>query len=95
MGLTIDDVKRVKKEFQKEYWGNPTTAVYINSVGISSVSLMSGRQKEPVDLSEGESVDDLCLCVGFERDPPAEMKFPDMYKGVRVFYETIGEIRAL
>jgi len=47
------------------------------------------------DLKQGESLDDLCLIVGFEKTPPKNLlsKLPEEYQGVRVFYEEIGEIR--
>ena len=54
---------------------------------------MQGDQ--PLELRDGETLDDLCLSVTLRKEAPQELKLPSEYRGVRVFYKVVGEIRAL
>ena len=45
-------------------------------------------------LKEGESLDDLCLIVEFEEEPPLDLSLPSEYQGVRVSYTTIGKFES-
>ncbi len=82
MGLSFVEVKEIKEAFQQEFWKPP-----MNMCGVSWV----GRF-EP----DAPDQNDRCISVGFSRelqdgDPP----FPHEYRGVKVFFSVIGEIRAL
>ena len=78
----------------------------INSSGISpldrlfdsSFKLYSPLAKsfDVKDFKPGESLEDWCLRIGFRKTPTQDIlsKLPDVYKGVRVFYEENGGIIA-
>lgn len=93
MGLSMDEVRKIKKEYVQEYFFKEPYSNYINSCGISKLAIKNRNNN--IKLEDGEELSDLCIGVGFEKEPPKDLDFPDKYKGVRVFYEVIGEIRAL
>ena len=95
MGLSMDRVKQVKKEFQQKYFFGEPYGQYVNGCGISNLGIRQDVKKDALDLRAGESLDDLCLSVTFSTTPPKSLEFPSEYGGVRVFYDVIGEIRAL
>ena len=95
MGLSIDQLKSIKDEFQQKYIFNEPYSEYVNGCGISNLKCMRDLRKRNVDLIAGESLEDLCLSVYLIKEPPKDLKLPSEYMGVRVFYEGIGEIMAL
>lgn len=84
--MNKEKIKQIQQEFINEYVtpGNK----YFSGVGISGLRV---HMKE-AELRENESLDDLCLYVNLKEKPPKE--FPSEYKGARVFYTCVGEIRA-
>ena len=95
MGLSIDQLKPIKKEFQQKYFFSDPYTQYVNGCGISNLRVRQEIKKDQLELRDGESLDDLCLSVMFKTEPPKDLEFPSEYRGVRVFYEVVGEIRAL
>ncbi len=82
MGKSFGEVEAIKTELVDILFKSG----YVNSVGISK---LCGKK---VSLKAGESLDDYCISVGFREQPPKDFKLFGEYKGVRVFYEVIGEI---
>ena len=95
MGLSIDQLKPIKEEFQQTYFFSEPFNQYVNGFGISSLRVKQDIKKYKLKLGDGESLDDLCLSVMFRTEPPKDLEFPSEYKGVRVFYEVVGEIGPL
>jgi len=91
MGLSMEQHNIVKQEFAQKYLFQEPFSNYVNLVGTSSLNAMQ-RRGEKFDLKAGETLDDLCIGVGFKEQPPENLEFPTDYKGVRVFYEIMGEI---
>ncbi|MDO8495288.1 MAG: hypothetical protein Q7S32_02030 [bacterium] len=88
MGFLFEDVKRINGEFVKEYFFAHPYSNYVNSCGISMVSICD-KEASP------DTKDDFCLLVGFREPLPGNIPFPTEYQGVRVFTKVIGEIRPL
>lgn len=105
MGSSWQQIQQIHDDFQKEplitsLYGNRNG---INSSGVtllnrildSSLQLYKPLAKpfNAKDLRKEETLEDFCLIVGFEKTPSQDIlsKLPDVYKGVRVFYEEIGE----
>ena len=86
MGFSFEDIKKIQEEFINKYFINPP----VNAVGISRLRLQFSPQK--IILRSEETLDDLCISVGFETQPPENMMFPSEYNGVRVFYQVNGPI---
>ena len=93
MSVSIDEIKEIQNDYTREYLQAPYNK-YISVVGISKVKPGMDSADGEIGLKEGESLDDLCLSVGFKTVPPKDMALPDVYKGARVFYKMMGEIRA-
>ena len=91
MSITKEQLRPIKKEFQEIYMHTEPYKKYTNGCGISKIKV----KQNDLDLKEGESLDDLCLSVFLREEPPKSLDLPSEYKGVRVFYEVVGEIRAL
>lgn len=87
-GLSFEEVKRIKEEFQKEYWFKEPFSVHVNMCGISKVGI--NDKNAPVDQK-----DDFCISVGLRNPLPLDISLPSEYQGVRVFVKVIGEIRPL
>ena len=83
MGLSMQQVVQIKDRLKEEYSGKPQ-GKYMSAYGIFS---LRGTKFDEGKLSMGESLDDLCLVVYLEEEPPADLGFPSRYKDVRVFYE--------
>lgn len=84
-------IYKIKKEFVQEYFLNEPYNEYVNGCGISKLRM---NQRNLV-LRAGESLEDFCLSVTLRKEPPEDLEFPSEYKGVRVFYKVVGEIRLL
>jgi hypothetical protein len=89
MAITIKKLISIKEEFQKTYLFSEPYKRYTNGCGVSKIKI----QHSDVKLNEGESLDDLCLSVYLKEEPPKSLDFPSEYKGVRVFYECVGEFK--
>lgn len=94
MGLSIKQLRPIKEEFEQKYLFSEPYSQYANGCGISKLKVRR-IIKENFELRDGESLEDLCLSVMFEREPPKDLEFPSEYKGVRVFYDVVGEIKLL
>jgi hypothetical protein len=90
MNMSLDQAKKIKKDFMREYFIPPYTD-YINGCGISSLKMMKNHFGE----SEESREDMLCLFVTLKKDLPQEVNFPSEYKGLKVFYETVGTVAAV
>ena len=93
MGLTYDEVRMIKKDFSEDIFHKDPYSKYMNTCGISKISIMV--DEEDIDLKKDETLDDFCISVGFEAEPPKDMMFPSEYKGIRIFYKTVGRIELL
>ena len=88
-----EQIKQIKQEFVNEYFLKEPYSQYMNMCAIRVPNKERMREDGNQENSE-ESIDGLCLRVGLRTEPPADIEFPSEYKGVRVLYEVIGEIRA-
>lgn len=86
MGKLYHEVEQIKFELSDILFKQ--SSGYVNSVGISKVAL-KGKN---LTLRQEESPEDWCISVGLKAQPPKGLGLPLEYKGVRVFYEVIGEI---
>lgn len=89
MGLSFDEAKEVQNQFIEEYADKNPYEEYINGVGISKVYLKKDERNYT------GSLDDLCLIVNLLKELPTHLTLPKTYQGMHVFYQVIGEIRAL
>lgn len=92
MGLTMDEIKPVQKQFVQEYMMTSPYDQYVNGCGVSSLSTKQDHEGIEINLREGESLDDLCLSVFLKKSPPKDLELPAEYEGVKVFYEVVGEV---
>ena len=60
---------------------------YVNMVAGANISNRGENVSE-------EEKNKRCIVVGFRKDPPPDLDFPDEWEGSRVFYEIIGELFA-
>ncbi|MBI5065055.1 hypothetical protein HZA97_02355 [Candidatus Woesearchaeota archaeon] len=91
MSLSKTKLEQIREDFEKEYYFKPPYDSYINGTGLVPLKeLKNSGQK--LKLKKGESLDDLCLHVTLSKELPSNVKLPELYKKVRVFYEIIGEI---
>ena len=95
MGLTEEQLVPIKDEFEAIYFSPEPYIQFVNLCGITTLRSAQESSNKEIKLKPGESLDDLCLSVGFREQPPAELEFPSEFKSVRVFYEVIGEIKFL
>lgn len=95
MALSMDELKLIKEDFEQKYFFSEPYNEYVNSCGISKLQVIREIGRKNISLRKGESLEDLCLSVTFRKDPPKDLEFPSEYRGVRVLYEVVGEIRAL
>lgn len=95
MGKTESQLKKIKKGFKKDYFFVEPFNKYINGCGISNISVQKGKLGIELDLKKGETLEDLCLYVTLKKKALGSLGLPAEYKGVRVFYEVMGEIKAL
>jgi len=87
VGLPFEDVERIKKEFQEEYFFRESYLAYVNMCGISTVGI--NDKNTPTDQEK-----DFCIYVGLRKPLPPDLTLPEEYKGVRVLVKEIGGIRA-
>lgn len=93
MGLSKDELEPIQEDLIQKYMlGDPDN---FSGCGISNLRVRKEIKKDKFELRAGESLDDLCLSVMFRKEPPKDLELPSEYRGVRVFYEVIGEVRAL
>lgn len=95
MGLSMTQLTQIKEEFQRKYFFSEPYSEYVNSCGISNLRVVQNIKKKSFDLRDEESLDDLCLSIMFKKEPPKDLDFPSEYKGLRVFYEVVGDIKSL
>lgn len=86
MGLSFEDVAKIKGEFEIEYWFCEPWIHYVNGCGISKVGTKDKMRKH---VSESEN---WCMSVYLKKSLPADLFLPDVYKGVRVFVEVGNEV---
>ncbi len=109
MGLSWDEAGEVKDAFKQKYFPDPRQAYYsqgVNGIGITWLERMKEmyeelclpKEKEFV-LKQGESLEDYCLKVNFEKEPSKDLQsklpleFTDSKsRSLRVFYLVVGEI---
>ena len=80
-------IEKVQEKFITKYM-NPENG--INMYGISSIKIR--QDYYDYILQDGECLTDLCLNVGFEKPIPENNPIPDIFMGVRVFCDFIGNI---
>jgi len=90
----MEQLRPIKQEFEQNYFLQEPFSDYVNMVCISDLRMIQKRG-ERFDLKAGETLDDLCIDVGFRVQPPTELEFPAEYQGVTVFYVVIGEFKPL
>ena len=88
MGLSFGDIKRIKGEFENEYFFKEPFSAHVNMCGISKIGVLD--KNSPTDEK-----DDLCISVGLREQLPLDLVLPEEYQGVRVLVRVIGEIRPL
>ena len=87
-GLSFEEVKRIKEEFQKEYFFKEPFSAHVNMCGISKVGIKDKK-------CSADQKNDFCISVGLRSPLPPDLLLPSEYHGVCVFVEVIGEIRPL
>lgn len=85
-GLSFEEVNRIKKEFQKEYFFKEPFSAYVNACGISKVGIKD--KNAPTDQK-----DDFCIFVQLRSPLPANLSLPGEYQSVRVLVKVSGEIK--
>ena len=81
------DIKKVQEKFIAKYMN------YENGINLCGVSSIGIRQDYyGYALRDGESLTDLCLTIGFEKKIPENNSIPDIFMGVRVFFDVSGKI---
>ncbi len=86
MGLSYKDVKRIKEEFEREYFFAQPYSEYVNMCGIGKAGITG--QRAPID-----SPGDWCIRVGLRKSLPPNLSIPTEYQEVKVITEVTGEIR--
>ncbi len=92
MGLSEQQLKPIKEDFMAKYLTVAPLSEYFSGCGISNLRIKQETTKSVLPLRKGESLDDLCLHVLLNREPSKDIKLPSEYRGVRVFYQVVGEI---
>jgi hypothetical protein len=87
MGLSLEEVKRIKKEFAKDVIAKAPFAETVSCLGISWVG-----HHDPA--ATPEQAKDHCISVGLVVPLPDGVSLPTEYQGVKVFSRVIGQIRA-
>lgn len=87
-GLSFEEIKRIKEEFQKEYSLKEPFLAHVNTCGISKVGIRD--KNAPADQKE-----DFCISVELRNPLPSDIALPREYQGVRVLIEVIAEISPL
>ena len=95
MGVSPEQFNTIKANFEQRYLHSKPFSRYVDGVGRTS-------------LREGETLDNLCLDVNLNEQPPETLGFPQEYEGVRVVYHigsnaaaagnrisTLGRLRSL
>ena len=85
------DIKKIQEKFiTKHMCKSAWSENGINICGISSL----GIRKNYYDyvLQSNESLNDPCLTVGFEERIPKNNSVPNIFMGVRVFFDITGKI---
>ncbi|MBI2121875.1 MAG: hypothetical protein HYT98_02015 [Candidatus Sungbacteria bacterium] len=90
MGLSFQEVERIKKQFERVYFFAAPYSEYVNMCGISKVSIKDKDKIAPID-EQG----DFCISVGLCKPLPQGLSLPMKYCGVRVFPQVIGKIKVL
>src|SRR3989338_10676933 len=96
---TLNEMESIKQDFigkcllQKPY-DDYYDAIFGEVSRTSSCKVTNLRnivhiKHMPYELDSGETLDDYCLFITLEKDPPSGM-FPDEYNGVKLFYEAAG-----
>ncbi len=67
---------------------------YIIGYGVSNLKIAE-KEGFKFKLGKNEALEDLCIMVHIEKELPKkiEAKLPKIYKGVRIFYKVVGEIK--
>ncbi len=89
----LNFVREIKALYEQKYvhqepysqYAKPNCSIFRLSV---LVNLDNG-----ITLQPWESLDDYCLKVNLSKLPPAELKLPSFYLGVRVYYGVVKEIK--
>ncbi|QQG45590.1 MAG: hypothetical protein HYW89_01545 [Candidatus Sungiibacteriota bacterium] len=88
MSLAFQEVERIKKQFEQEYFFAQPYSEYVNMCGIAKIGV---RDKiVPIDVAG-----DFCILVGLRKPLPQNLSLPTEYQGVKVVVGVIGEIRPL
>lgn len=95
MGLKRNKLITIKKKFEEKYFLKEPYSNYVNGCGISKLRIAQMIIGEELTLKKGETLEDLCLSVTLEEQPPSDLELPKEYKGVRIFYEVVGKIKLL
>ncbi len=94
MNYPYDGVAKIKREFLRKYTTPPYDR-YVNGCGISSLRIMRKQFNYVFDIKDDKEMNALCLLVTLKEQAPPNLPVPSQYKGLKVFYETVGAIRTL
>ena len=105
MGMTYGEAKKVLGAFTEEYMLRKSWADYIVSCGLTYHFVVEwlrcgaeeGKHLEAIRaelIVAGEDPDEWRLCVGLKGELPEEFPLPEVYRGVGVFVQVVGEVQA-
>ena len=93
MKLTKKEIMPIKAAFQRTYFCETGYREYLCDCGVSNLRFRRNIRGEHLELGTGESLEDLCLVVNLNEQPPTKENLPDLpkeYQGIRVFYDVVG-----
>ena len=95
MGLKYDEVRKVQKEFTREYLFSGQYSQYLTIVFVSKLEKILQSPAPKLNLKPNDNPNDIVILAGLKEPLPKDgsVKLPDTYKGVRVIYELSGEIK--
>jgi len=87
----INSIEQLKEAYVSKYMDQKPWSEYINGVGISKVGLQLELQKGYTPRNDG-TLDNLCLSVTLRREIPDDLRLPEKFQEVSVYYKVVGEI---
>jgi len=84
-GLTFQQVQQILLDYSNYYALTVPYADYVDDVDTSTLEKQSAMHE--ISLLPQESWSDYCLVVRMSEPPPNTTVFPEVYKGLRVFYD--------
>ncbi len=95
--------KPVQKSFGQAYRLTLPYSAFICVVSIRTLGVIQetregyfgeGRSIEGLPITSDHDLSETCLYVGLNAALPADLALPEVFEGVRVYREVIGELRA-